>query len=89
MNLINNVSADKLRGGFYTPDLISSFIVNWALDGKSKYDVLEPSCGDGSFLRAVKRENGKYNSLKALEFLDVEAEKANKIKAKSCFKIPI
>lgn len=84
MNLINNVSADKLRGGFYTPDLISSFIVNWALDGKSKYDVLEPSCGDGSFLRAVKRENGEYNSLKALEFLDVEAEKANKINLDNC-----
>lgn len=43
---------NKLRGGYYTPDKISEFIAEWAL--RTTYDfVLEPSCGDGSFLNAV------------------------------------
>jgi len=43
---------DKLRGGYYTPDKIAAFITNWAV--RSAGDrVLEPSCGDGSFLNAI------------------------------------
>lgn len=43
---------DKLRGGYYTPKAISKFITEWAV--RSSADtVLEPSCGDGSFLEAV------------------------------------
>lgn len=79
MNLIDNVSIDKLRGGFYTPDLISSFIVKWAFNEHKSMNILEPSCGDGSFLRAIKRENVKYNSLKALELLKEESKKANSV----------
>lgn len=43
---------NKLRGGYYTPKKISEFISQWAI--RSKNDtVLEPSCGDGSFLSAI------------------------------------
>lgn len=79
MNLINNVSIDKLRGGFYTPDLISSFLVKWAFNENKAMDILEPSCGDGSFLRAIKREKLEYNSIKALELLEEEWHKSNSI----------
>ena len=43
---------NKLRGGYYTPDKISEFIAEWAIR-KTSDSVLEPSCGDGSFLSAI------------------------------------
>ncbi|WP_010262005.1 N-6 DNA methylase [Treponema primitia] len=43
---------DKLRGGYYTPKVITKFITEWAI--RSSTDtVLEPSCGDGSFLEDI------------------------------------
>ena len=43
---------DKLRGGYYTPDTLAAFLTDWAI--RTPEDrVLEPSCGDGSFLRAI------------------------------------
>ena len=45
-------SYDKLRGGYYTPQTIADFIVEWAV--RSPEDkILEPSCGNGSFLHAL------------------------------------
>lgn len=43
---------NKLRGGYYTPREISEFIMNWAVSDTSE-SVLEPSCGDGSFIKAL------------------------------------
>jgi adenine-specific DNA-methyltransferase len=31
MKLIKHASAEKLRGGFYTPEPIAAFILKWAL----------------------------------------------------------
>ena len=44
---------DKLRGGYYTPSNIAEFIIRWA-NISPLNSVLEPSCGDGSFLAAIK-----------------------------------
>jgi len=44
-------SARKLRGGYYTPGAIAEFLADWAIQEPSAR-VLEPSCGDGSFLKA-------------------------------------
>lgn len=41
----------KLRGGYYTPKLIADFLVQWAIQTPDA-EVLEPSCGDGSFIEA-------------------------------------
>ncbi|MEG0835596.1 MAG: class I SAM-dependent methyltransferase [Anaerovoracaceae bacterium] len=43
---------NKLRGGYYTPEIISGFIAEWAIRNPSDA-VLEPSCGNGSFLSAI------------------------------------
>ena len=43
---------NKLRGGYYTPDKISEFITDWAVKAAAD-TILEPSCGDGSFLNAI------------------------------------
>lgn len=49
-----SVGYNKLRGGYYTPETISSFIAEWAIRTPAD-SVLEPSCGDGSFLNAITR----------------------------------
>lgn len=47
-----DLDADKLRGGYYTPPAVSEWIARWAIRSASD-QVLEPSCGDGAFLRPV------------------------------------
>ena len=44
MQLIKNATDQKLRGGFYTPEIISDFILKWGLSGRVDQDILEPSC---------------------------------------------
>lgn len=44
---------DKLRGGYYTPAIITKFISDWAVC-TGEDTVLEPSCGDGAFLEALR-----------------------------------
>ena len=63
MQLIKNASKEKLRGGFYTPEPIASFILKWAFNGNNYSDILEPSCGDGVFLDEIKNRNCKYKSI--------------------------
>lgn len=76
MKLIENETEQKLRGGFYTPNPIAKFILQWAVNGDIGYDILEPSCGDGVFLEQIKTNNIKYNSITAVEVDAVEAKKA-------------
>ncbi len=80
MKLITEASAEKLRGGFYTPPPIAEFILKWAINGDSNIDILEPSCGDGVFLERIKGLNLSYKSLTAIEFDEEEANKSQNIK---------
>ncbi|NJM78488.1 MAG: class I SAM-dependent methyltransferase [Flavobacterium sp.] len=41
--------------------------------------MLEPSCGDGVFLKEIQKGNYEYNSVTAIEFDEVEAEKSESI----------
>lgn len=79
MELIKHASKEKLRGGFYTPPGIADFIIKWAFNGHTTYDILEPSCGDGNFLKQIKAGNYNYNSLLAIELDKAEAKKAGKL----------
>ena len=79
MKLIKNATAEKLRGGFYTPEPIAAFILKWGINGSLDSDVLEPSCGDGVFIEQLKENNHKFNSITAIEFDEIEANKANQI----------
>jgi adenine-specific DNA-methyltransferase len=42
----------KLRGGYYTPEIIADFVANWAIQSLNS-DILEPSCGDGAIIRSA------------------------------------
>lgn len=44
----------KLRGGYYTPQLIADFLAQWAIQSPHS-SVLEPSCGDGNVLLASSK----------------------------------
>lgn len=79
MRLIENATKEKLRGGFYTPKPITDFILKWAINGSSDFDILEPSCGDGIFLKSLKSEGFKYNSVTAVEYDPIEASKAQSV----------
>lgn len=47
-----DLDADKLRGGYYTSAAVAAWLCAWAI--RSADDrVLEPSCGDGTFLAAA------------------------------------
>jgi adenine-specific DNA-methyltransferase len=83
MKLISEATAEKLRGGFYTPEIIAEFILRWGINGSCNSDILEPSCGDGVFLQQIKKYNLNYNSITAVELDEVEAEKAESIHLKN------
>lgn len=79
MQSIKNASKEKLRGGFYTPEPIASFILKWAFNGNESLDILEPSCGDGVFLEEIQKGNYQYNTVTAIEYDEIEAKKSKKI----------
>lgn len=83
MKLITEATAEKLRGGFYTPAPIAEFILRWGINGSSDCDILEPSCGDGMFLEQIKHHKLKYKSITAIELDEAEAEKSNSIGLKN------
>ena len=83
MKLITEASAEKLRGGFYTPEPIAEFVLRWGINGSNDFDILEPSCGDGVFLDQLQKNKFKYNSITAVELDEEEAVKAEKINLKN------
>ncbi len=73
---------DKLRGGYYTPANMADFIANWAVRSPDD-SILEPSCGDGSFLAAVQKRNRALGCsgrgcVMSIELDSAEAAKAEK-----------
>lgn len=79
MQLIENATKEKLRGGFYTPLPIAEFILKWGINGSTTYDILEPSCGDGVFLEALRDNPMSFNSVTAIEYDETEVEKAERV----------
>ena len=80
----SKIGFDKLRGGYYTPQIITEFICNWAIDQNTR-NVLEPSCGDGNFLAAaanklkeIRPELSIEESIIGIELCPEEACKAKR-----------
>nr|WP_068259733.1 N-6 DNA methylase [Rubripirellula obstinata] len=83
MKFAHELSADKLRGGFYTPDNLADDClkrVRRLLGDRSKIDLLEPSAGDGAFVRAVGRaiDRSDFENVRVtgIELNEGEAAKA-------------
>lgn len=72
MNFIALESEQKLRGGYYTPGDLASFLTRWIAPVRGT-SVLEPSCGDGAFFPSLQ---GTGAQVTAFELAPVEAAKA-------------
>lgn len=64
-------SADKARGGYYTPAPVARFLARWVREAGPR--IVEPSCGDGAILREVAALGG---AARGVELLAEEAAKA-------------
>ena len=79
----SEVKSEKLRGGYYTPEPIAQFICNWAIDINTR-GILEPSCGDGVFLKEAAKKVIEINpnlsiedTIVGIELFEEEAKKAS------------
>ncbi|OCB49364.1 lactate dehydrogenase [Mycobacterium malmoense] len=64
-------SAEKARGGYYTPAPVARFLARWVREAGPR--ILEPSCGDGAILRELARLGGRP---RGVELIAEEAAKA-------------
>lgn len=80
MNFIELESAEKLRGGFYTPAPIAEFLAKWISQIKPK-TILEPSCGDGAFIGAIASSG--ITGIKNITACEINEEEALKAEART------
>ena len=79
-----DLSAEKLRGGYYTPIEIADFLVTWGMEISPSH-ILEPSCGDGIFIKALQKfgltDDSKLDgcNIQAIELVDEEAKKSKEV----------
>lgn len=81
----------KERGAFFTPSEISSFLVDWAIRSPSE-SVLEPSCGEASFLlpagvrlKQLGGQRSPSGQLHGVEVHDASAREAERLLADAGF----
>jgi adenine-specific DNA methylase len=80
------VTAEKLRGGFYTPPALVAVCLERVRERlpHGPLRVLEPSAGDGAFVRALARPEWRERVvLTAIEPLELEAEKCRQAVARA------
>ncbi|MGH2758197.1 MAG: Eco57I restriction-modification methylase domain-containing protein [Actinomycetota bacterium] len=88
MKVRSEVTSDKLRGGFYTPDALVDQTVHRLVgyvNGSSRLSVLEPSAGDGAFIRGLARSRiaERIEHVYAVEILRKEADRCRAVAAGS------
>jgi len=76
MNFKKNETAQKLRGGYYTPMDLAHYLSGWVSETNPK-TILEPSCGDGVFLKALAPLVPRNAKITAIELNQIEAKKAS------------
>ncbi len=85
MNFVSNKikpTAQKLRGGYYTPVALARYLCEWALrDGGEK--VLEPSAGDGNFIAALSDAVSRKGLKEPVSVTAVERDPGEVEKARS------
>ncbi|MDQ0851344.1 adenine-specific DNA-methyltransferase [Arthrobacter sp. B3I9] len=80
MKTRSEVSAEKLRGGFYTPARLVAHAVErlgQLVGSHSTVRVLEPSIGDGAFIEGLASATFNISELVGIEILGSEADKAS------------
>lgn len=83
MKIKTEVSAEKLRGGFYSPaGLVDVCLdrVQSLLRGRARLMALEPTAGDGEFIRGLRRHpvGDQVVDVQAVEVVAAEAAKCQR-----------
>lgn len=94
MKTSDRVSADKLRGGFYTPpDLVLVCLerISELVGDRDGLVVLEPSSGDGAFIRGLSghRLAHQVSAVTAIELVAAEAEACRRQAPKAGFDLDV
>ena len=72
----------KLSGSFYTPKILADFLVQYLSDklkGKSSISVLEPSAGDGIFVKTIFNHETFSKKIQKLVGVEKSKRELNKI----------
>jgi len=72
----------KLSGSFYTPKLVADFLVSHLVkkfDDRQSISVLEPSAGDGIFIRTIYNEPAIAKKIKTIVAVEKNGTELNKI----------
>jgi adenine-specific DNA-methyltransferase len=78
------VTSEKLRGGFYSPPaLVATCLdrINELLAGRERWRILEPSAGDGAFIRGLAARADRVRSITAVELVASESAKVRDLLA--------
>lgn len=74
MNLKSEQTSQKLMGAYYTPNEIVDYMLRWGIDTEMPQNILEPSAGDGQFLKGLK-EISPDSTISAVEIDYGESQK--------------
>lgn len=74
-------AANKLRGGYYTPQVIARFLADWSIRTGSE-KVLEPSCGDGNIVVEAVRRIQSLGAMPCVDALEIDAAEAKRARAR-------
>ncbi len=78
MKFKSNQTEQKLRGGYYTPLDIADYVTRWVLRSNPSC-ILEPSCGDGVFFKALHNNKcDKSIKIHGHELFETEVKKSKK-----------
>ncbi|WP_159593295.1 Eco57I restriction-modification methylase domain-containing protein [Streptococcus halichoeri] len=74
MNLKSEQTSQKLMGVYYTPNEIVDYMLRWCIDAEMSQNILEPSAGDGQFIKGLK-EISSDSTITAVEIDHEESQK--------------
>ncbi|KAA1250347.1 class I SAM-dependent methyltransferase [Mycobacterium simiae] len=79
----NAASADKVRGGYYTPPALARFLARWVCAAGTR--ILEPSCGDGRILRQLAELTGQAHGVELVAREAVQSRKFASVDVENFF----
>ena len=82
------MTTKRLTGSYYTPKVISDFIVKRLLSKhkNKRLTILEPSAGDGVFINSLFQSNQNLDRISKVLAIELNQNEADKIKAHSTSK---
>ncbi|WP_437043814.1 Eco57I restriction-modification methylase domain-containing protein [Streptomyces sp. enrichment culture] len=92
---MDQVSADKLRGGFYSPPALVAVCLERLQEllpaSSERLRLLEPSAGDGAFIRGLEAHplGRRVGSLAAAELLPAEAQRCSQAGDAASFPVAV